>query len=92
MISAILGLVIWVLRAVGFLLLVYCILTIIAPNNTLVRRAGTYVEPVLAPFRGLLHRIFPKLSGIPVDFSPLIAWLVIDIAIWVLVLIRGLFS
>ena len=35
-------------------------------------------EPVLAPIRNVLHRI-PALANIPIDFSVLVAFLLIDI-------------
>ncbi len=84
LISAIVGIATWILQALSLVILVYCVMTLVVPQNELVRKAGAYIEPMLAPFRSLLHRIFPKLRGFAFDLSPLVMWLVIDIAIWLL--------
>ena len=54
------------------------------PGSDLMRKASAYVEPVLRPFRQLLYRYFPRLRTLPVDFSPLAVWLVIDILLQLL--------
>ncbi len=91
MISLILGVAVWILQILSFVILIYCVMTLVAPRNALVQKAGGYIEPVLAPFRGLMYRVFPKLRGYALDFSPILAWLVIDLLIWALNLIRGIF-
>lgn len=88
MISALIGLIVLLMQIAGFLLLVYCVMTIVMPQSAILQKARTYVEPILSPFRELLYKWFPKLQGMAVDFSPLLVWLVIEIAIWVLNLLR----
>ena len=92
MIGFLLNLVSWALRLVSIALLVYCVMSFVMPQSDLMRKAAVYVEPVLRPFRGLLYRYFPKLRMMPVDFSPLVVWLVLDIAAWLVSLLRSLFA
>lgn len=48
-------------------------------NNSLVRFIFKVTEPVLLPFRILISDFMPRSSGYYVDFSPLIAILVINL-------------
>ena len=82
MISGLLGIIVWVLRLISTLLLIYCIMSFVMPRSELMYKAASYVEPVLRPF--------PRLRMMPLDFSPLVVWLVIDIAIWIINLLRRL--
>lgn len=91
MISALIGVVVFLLNVLGFLLLVYCVMSFVMPDSAVMMKARTYVEPVLAPFRELLYKMIPKLQGMAVDFSPILVWLVIRVAIWLLNLLRHLF-
>lgn len=43
------------------------------PSNPIVNFIYEFTEPILAPFR----RIMPKAGGLPIDFSPILAFLVI---------------
>lgn len=88
MISGLLGIIVWVLRLISTLLLIYCIMSFVMPRSDLMLKAASYVEPILRPFRDLLYRFFPRLRMMPLDFSPLVVWLVIDIAIWIINLLR----
>lgn len=88
MISSLLGIVTWVLNLISFALLIYCVMSFVMPQSDIMRKAAGYVEPVLRPFRELLYKYFPKLRTIPLDFSPLAVWLVIDVLMWVLNLLR----
>ena len=90
MISGLLGIIVGVLRLISSLLLIYCIMSFVMPRSELMYKAASYVEPVLRPFRELLDRFFPRLRMMPLDFSPLVVWLVIDIAIWIINLLRRL--
>ncbi|ADU26267.1 YggT family protein [Ethanoligenens harbinense] len=47
-------------------------------------------EPVLAPFRHLLMRI-PALSRLPVDFSPIVAWIALSLLQWIINMLFGVF-
>ncbi|MEF9878163.1 MAG: YggT family protein [Clostridia bacterium] len=88
MLSGLIGIIVWVLQILNFVVLVYCVLTFVIPQNDLVRKLGGYVEPILNPFRNLLYRFFPKLRNLPMDFSPLVLWLAIQIGVWILNILR----
>lgn len=47
-------------------------------------------EPVLSPIRRMLARI-PSLSRLPIDFSPIAAWIILWILDWLIVLLYNLF-
>ena len=79
------------LRIASFALLVYCVMSFVAPGNDLYRKASYYMERVLYPIRIRLYRWIPALRGLPVDFSPLAVWLLIDVAMAVVNLLRNLF-
>lgn len=79
------------LRLASFALLVYCVMSFVAPQNDLYRKASYYVERVLYPIRLKLWRWFPALRTLPVDLSPLALWLLIDIAMALVNMLRGLF-
>jgi len=79
------------LRIASFALLVYCIMSFVAPQNDLYRKASYYVERVLYPIRMKLWRWFPALRSLPVDLSPLALWLLIDVALAVLNMLRNIF-
>ena len=91
MISGLIGLIILILQIISFALLVYCVMTFVMPGSVYTQKARGFAEPILSPFRELLYRIFPKLNGMALDFSPLAVWLVIEIIIWVLNLLRRIF-
>jgi len=69
------------LRIVSFALLVYCIMSFVMPDHQLYRKLAYYMERILHPIRDRLYRWFPALRRTPVDFSPLVLWLLIDIAL-----------
>lgn len=84
MISGLIGIIVFLLNVLGFLLLIYCVMTFVMPDSAIMGKARTYAEPILAPFRELLYKLIPKLQGMAVDFSPILVWLVIRVLIWVL--------
>ena len=88
MIATLLGIIAWLLRLASTMLLIYCIMSFVMPGSDLMRKVSAYVEPVLRPFRQLLYRYFPRLRTLPVDFSPLAVWLVIDILLQLLNMLR----
>ena len=69
------------LRIFSFALLVYCVMSFVAPGNDLYRKAAYYMERVLYPVRMTLYSWFPALGALPVDLSPLALWLLIDVAL-----------
>lgn len=79
------------LRIASFALLVYCIMSFVAPQNDLYRKAAYYVERVLRPVRIKLWSWFPVLRTLPVDISPLALWLLIDVALALLNALRNVF-
>ncbi len=91
MIGLLLSLAAFALRIASFALLVYCVMSFIAPNNDLFCTAARYVEPLLHPVRLKLYRWFPSLRGLPVDLSPLAVWLLIDVAMAVINMLRRVF-
>lgn len=76
------------LQLINLVLLIYCVMTFVMPQSNLTRSVAGYVEPLLQPLRRLLYRYLPKLRGMAVDFSPLAVWVVIQVLIWVLNLLR----
>ena len=86
MIATLLGIIAWLLRLASTALLIYCIMSFVMPGSDLMRKAASYVEPVLHPF--LLYLYFPRLRTLPVDLSPLAVWLVIDVVTLLLNMLR----
>ena len=80
MIGLVLVVVARLLRLANIALLVYCVMSFVMPQHELYRKASYYMERVLRPIRSLLYRCFPSLMNMPLDFSPLVLWLLIDIA------------
>ena len=81
--SLILGLLSLALKLASLALLIYCVMSFIMPHHQFYRKAACYVEPLLHPVRMQLYRWFPSLRNMPLDFSPLALWLLIDVAGWV---------
>ena len=48
-------------------------------NPSIVKVIYQVTEPILAPFRTILHMIIPMRSGFYLDFSPLLAIFVLDL-------------
>lgn len=91
MLSMIFGILILLLRVVSATLLIYCLLSFVAPGSRLMEFLRPHMEGILYPFRRLLFKWFPALMNSPMDFSPLAVWLVIDILMQLLrMLQRGL--
>ena len=79
MLSMIFGILILLLRVVSAALLIYCLLSFVAPGSRLMEFLRPHMEGILYPFRRLLFKWFPALMNSPMDFSPLAVWLVIVI-------------
>ena len=69
LIGLILGIASAMLRIFSFVLLVYCVMSFVAPGNDLYRKAAYYMERVLYPVRMRLWSWFPALRSLPVDLS-----------------------
>ena len=80
-----------VVKVASLALLVYCVMSFVMPHNDLYRKASFYVEPLLQPIRRQLYRWFPALRSLPLDFSPLALWLLLDIAGGLINVLRGIF-
>ena len=61
------------------------------PDSSVYRKASYYMEKVLSPIRWRLLRWFPALQNLPLDLSPLVLWLLIDIAMALISRLRRLF-
>lgn len=91
LISGILGIAIWLLRLVSLAVLVYCVLSFVAPGGKIFTTMKRYVEPVLAPFRELLRKYLPAVGNLAFDFSPIAVILVIEVVVLVLRLLQAIF-
>ena len=87
MFGLLLSLVALALRLASYALLAYCVMSFVAPQSDLYRKASMYIQPVLDPIRRKLWQWFPSLRRLPVDISPLALWLAIDI---LMELVRGM--
>lgn len=88
--SFLFSVVLFLLSVASWAVLIYVIMALIIPQNKYTQLIGKYVEPILAPLRKFLFRVFPKLREIGVDFSPLLFYLVIQIASWLVRLLRNI--
>ena len=91
MINLLLGLAGMALRVVSLGMLIYCVMSFVMPQSDLYYRLSSYIDPFLRPVRMHLYRWFPALRRIPLDFSPLAVWLLIDVANALLNLLRRIF-
>jgi len=80
--------ILFLITVASWLLLIYVIMALIIPQNKYTLLIGRYIEPVLAPLRKFLYRIFPKLQGIGIDFSPLLFYFLIQIVSWLIRLLQ----
>lgn len=90
MIATLIGLLLVVLRILGSVQLIYCLMGFVMPQSDLYRNLSRYVEPVLDPVRRFLFRLFPALERMAVDVSPVALWLAIEIATSLLTFLRNL--
>lgn len=74
------------LQAYSYVLLAYCVLSwFLSPLSRFMRLLQLLVDPVLAPFRRLLDRLFRNnRSALRMDFSPLLVFFVIRLLTMVL--------
>jgi uncharacterized protein YggT (Ycf19 family) len=81
--------ILFLLGLASWVVLIYVLMALFIPQHRYTLMARRYVEPVLSPIRHLLLRVFPKLSQLGVDFSPLAFYLLIQIASWLIRLLRS---
>lgn len=64
-----------------YLILARVILSLIRANpcNPIVRFVYQVTDPILMPFQNLIWRLWPPGSGVYIDFSPLVAIIVLQI-------------
>ena len=91
LIGLVLGLLSLALRAASLILIIYCVMSFVMPQHNLYRKASVYIRPLVDPIRQKLWRWFPSLRSLPVDLSPLGLWLVIDVAVAIVNLLRRVF-
>lgn len=90
MLTFIFNVLIFLVRAASWVLLAYLVLRLILPQNKYTLLAAKYVEPLLEPIRVLIRRFLPKLCAMAIDFSPIGAWLVLQVAGWLLTLLKAI--
>ncbi len=90
LLSFIFSVILFLISVISWVVLVYVIMVLIIPQNKYTLLIGKYVEPVLAPIRKFLFRVFPKLAEIGIDFSPLVFYFLIQIASWLIRLLRSI--
>lgn len=90
LLNIIFNVLIFLVRVASWLMLVYVVMSWVLPQNKYTLLIGKYVEPVLSPIRAWLSRTFPKLGSFRLDLSPLVFWLLLDVAIWLLEIVRNI--
>ncbi len=88
--SFIFTVVLFLITIASWLLLIYVILALVAPQNQYTLLMGKYIQPILTPLRTFLYRLFPKLRNTGVDFSPLLLYLLIQVLSWLVRLLRNI--
>ncbi|NLI20299.1 MAG: hypothetical protein GX418_01930 [Clostridiales bacterium] len=88
MLTWIFNVLIFLVQVASWVLLAYLVLRLILPQNKYTLLAGKYVEPLLEPIRVLIRRFIPKLDTMAIDFSPIGAWLLLQVASWLLSLLK----
>lgn len=79
--------ILFLLNVASWVVLIYVLMALIVPQNKYTQFIGRYVEPILAPLRKFLYRVFPKLQGMGIDFSPLLFYFLIMVARWLVALL-----
>ncbi|MBP3542563.1 MAG: YggT family protein [Clostridia bacterium] len=60
-------------------ILLYCILSFVAPNSSIMDAVRPYADMILDPFRKLIYSIFPSAANSGMDFSPVLLYLAIGL-------------
>ena len=80
----------WALVLLQWVLVIYVILSLVLPQNKYTQLLGKYTQTVLSPVRRLMDRYLPRLRATGMDLSPVVLWLLIYVARWLLGLLRGI--
>ena len=72
------------LTVINWAVLIYCLLSILAPESQLFKVVSGYVDPILDPFRRIIRRLIPAAAGWRIDLSPVLLWLVIRVVRWII--------
>lgn len=88
MLSLLFRIVALVLRIINLTVLVYCVMSFVMPQSEWYRKLAAYVDPLLNPIRFRLWKWFPSLRALPVDLSPVALWLLMDVLMAVLNMLR----
>ncbi|MFY9177664.1 MAG: YggT family protein [Caldicoprobacterales bacterium] len=77
---------IWFINILSWAIIINSLLSwVLEPMHPVRVFLGRFIEPIVAPFRTLTRRL--NTSGIPIDFSPLFAYITLSIIASIL---RGL--
>lgn len=90
LLNLIFNLVSWALNIAGWVLLIYVVLSLVIPQSKVTQTIGRYAEPLLSPLRRWLNRTFSKLCGGALDFSPVALWLLLEVAGWLVGVLRNI--
>ena len=82
--------ILFLINLAWWLLLIYVIMALVVPQNKYTLLIGRYIEPLLAPLRRFLARVFPRLRETGIDFSPLLLYILIWILSMLVKLLRGI--
>lgn len=78
--------IIWFLQILSGAIFVNALLSwVMDPMHPIRAFLGRFINPIVAPFRALTDKL--NTSGLPIDFSPLLAYLTLSI---IITLLRGL--
>lgn len=71
---------IWFLNILAWAIIINSLLSwVLDPMHPIRNILGRFIEPVVAPFRSINDRL--NTSGLPMDFSPLLAYICLQIII-----------
>lgn len=90
LLNIIFNILVFLINIASWIMLVYVVMALIIPQNKYTMLVGKYVEPVLAPIRGWLTKTFPRLNASRIDISPLVFWLLLEVAGWLVQLLRNI--
>ena len=66
------------LQILDFAIILYCVMSWFRPRNRFFDWLTQFVEPIMAPFRGISMWIMQK-TGIPLDFTPVFAIIALNV-------------
>ena len=90
LLNLIFSIIILVLTVLLWAIPILFVLKLIIPWNKYVLLAERYCNIVLSPIREWLKKTFPKLFTTGFDFSPIALWLLVQVAIWIVRLLRNI--